>query len=148
MNRKKNKFMQDKLDFKINKEKRTVVCIASGCQFDLINDIISNISSENQYTKKIILRGLIDIDNDELLLKDKYIGIATCSPFDKFDEEYGKQLAIKKMRFKYNLAKYRKISKLCREYDKIWMVLDNMVSNAEEKTAKAEEYLHNCINKS
>ena len=45
--------MRDKLDFNVNKEKRTVTCIASDCKFDIVNDLTKKLSSEKIDTQMI-----------------------------------------------------------------------------------------------
>jgi len=67
--------------YKINKEKRVVVCIITYCRYVASNRLYKYASHyEQDYNKEDI--------------KDTYIGIAKCSPEDEWDEEKGKRLAL------------------------------------------------------
>ena len=76
-------------EYKVNKEKGTVVCI---------------ITTVNDIPFKLAKYGLADDDynEDEYDIRI-YKGIAKCSPEDTWDEAYGKRLA------EYRAAKARKI---------------------------------------
>ena len=84
-------------EFKVNKEKRTVVCI---------------ITTKEDFLKKIVKYGFMSfLDRlplewndfrDEDLDVRKYVGIAKCNPEDEWDENYGRQLA------EYRAMKQRK----------------------------------------
>ena len=65
-------------EYKVNEEKRTVVCIIK-----TTNDISSRLVKYDLSTNEIFL-----FDPDRI-----YKGIARCAPDDTWDEEYGKRLA-------------------------------------------------------
>jgi hypothetical protein len=65
-------------EYKVNKEKRTVVCI---------------IRTYDEIPKKLWKYGLIDEDYDDIHEIREYVGIARCAPEDEWDETYGKHLA-------------------------------------------------------
>ena len=66
-------------EYKVNKEKRTVVCIIT-----TINDIPLRLEKY----------GLVDEDYDDVDFDIRiYKGIAKCAPEDTWDETYGKRLA-------------------------------------------------------
>ena len=78
-----------KTEYKINKEKRTVVCI---------------ITTVNEIPYKLRKYGLADEDYDDIDFDIRsYRGIAKCSPADEWDETYGKRLA------EYRAARARQI---------------------------------------
>lgn len=67
-------------EFKVNEEKRTVVCI---------------ITTVNDMARRLAKYGLADesCDTDDCADVRKYVGIAVCAPEDEWDEAYGKRLA-------------------------------------------------------
>jgi len=69
-----------KIIYKINKEKRLVVCIITGCM-DIAIDRI------NKYSKHYMCEYADIIENE-------YVGIAKCSLEDEWDEEKGKKIAL------------------------------------------------------
>lgn len=69
--------------YKINKEKRVIVCIITGCEEIARRRI-------NKYAPHIDTWW--GFDNCEI--KNSYTGIARCLPDDEWDEEKGKKLAL------------------------------------------------------
>jgi hypothetical protein len=68
-----------KTEYKVNKEKRTIVCIITA-----INDV----------PFKLAKYGLADEEYEDIVLDIRiYKGIAKCSLEDEWDENYGKRLA-------------------------------------------------------
>ena len=66
-------------EYKVNKEKRTVVCILTA-----VNDVPLRLEKY----------GLADEDYDDIDLDIRiYKGVAKCAPEDEWDEVYGKRLA-------------------------------------------------------
>lgn len=135
--------MRDKLDFIVNKEKRTVTCIASDCKFDIVNDLTKKLSSEKIDTQMILISDILA--TDLLLISDTFVGVAKCSPFDTFDEEYGKRLAIRKMRVKYNAAKDKVMNRFWDRYHDVLSILSELSSQYCDTVVKSEEYLQNCL---
>ena len=135
--------MRAKLDFIVNKEKRTVTCIASDCKFDIVNDLTKKLSSEKIDTQMILISDILS--TNLLLLPDTFVGIAKCSPFDTFDEEYGKRLAIRKMRVKYNTAKDKIMDKFWHRYHNVLDILFELSSQYCDTVEKSEKYLQNCL---
>ena len=71
----------------VNRDKRIVVCVLSGCRWNAYNRIKKYVPNYDcPYTK--------------LLIKDEYVGIAKCSPEDTWDEDYGQRLAFARARKK------------------------------------------------
>ena len=69
-----------KIIYKINKEKRVIVCTVTDCTHIATGRIY-------KYAKHYMYE-YADI------IKDKYVGVAKCSPEDEWDEEKGKRLAL------------------------------------------------------
>ena len=80
----------------VDEKKRKVVAYVEGTKYELINFI-----SEN----KGILPDWFDMPklHNKLLMPDKFIGIATCSPDDEWNPEIGKLIAYHRM--KTNMSK-------------------------------------------
>ena len=80
----------------VDEKKRKVVAYVEGTKYELVNFI-----SEN----KGILPDWFDMPklHDKLLLPNKFIGIATCSPDDEWNPEIGKIIAYHRM--KTNMSK-------------------------------------------
>lgn len=79
-------------EYKINKDKRTIVCI---------------ITTIDEIPRRLEKYGLFDDENygdDQDIYIRTYKGIARCAPEDEWDETYGKRLA------EYRAAKARKNS--------------------------------------
>lgn len=122
--------MKSELQYIVNKEKKTVTCIASDCQSDLIKLLEKKTSSVS--------------DNiNDLLKKNKFrmpsviVATARCHPNDIFDEEKGKEIARKKMRYKYSsimsniLIKY--INKIKEVDNFLWGIYLKSTDNMNEK---------------
>lgn len=80
----------------VDEKKRKVVAYVEGTKYELVNFI-----SEN----KGILPDWFDMPklHDKLLMPDKFVGIATCSPDDEWNPEIGKLIAYHRM--KTNMSK-------------------------------------------
>lgn len=80
----------------VDEKKRKVVAYVEGTKYELVNFI-----SEN----KGILPDLFDHPklHNKLLLPNKFVGIATCSPDDEWNPEIGKLIAYHRM--KTNMSK-------------------------------------------
>lgn len=80
----------------VDEKKRKVVAYVEGTKYELVNFI-----SEN----KGILPDWFDMPklHNKLLLPNKFIGIATCSPDDEWNPEIGKLIAYHRM--KTNMSK-------------------------------------------
>lgn len=80
----------------VDEKKRKVVAYVEGTKYELVNFI-----SEN----KGILPNWFDLPklHNKLLMPDKFIGIATCSPDDEWNPEIGKLIAYHRM--KTNMSK-------------------------------------------
>lgn len=87
---------KDDVVYIVDEKKRKVVAYVEGTKYELINFI-----SEN----KGILPDWFDMPKllNKLLLPNKFIGIATCSPDDEWNPEIGKLIAYHRM--KTNMSK-------------------------------------------
>lgn len=87
---------KDDVVYIVDEKKRKVVAYVEGTKYELINFI-----SEN----KGILPDWFDMPklHDKLLMPNKFLGIATCSPDDEWNPEIGKLIAYHRM--KTNMSK-------------------------------------------
>ena len=87
---------KDDVVYIVDEKKRKVVAYVEGTKYELVNFI-----SEN----KGILPDWFDMPklHNKLLLPNKFIGIATCSPDDEWNPEIGKLIAYHRM--KTNMSK-------------------------------------------
>lgn len=107
-------------EFKINKEKRTVVCIIRADD-DIYNIIHKYYHDDNMETTLIPFESKI------------YKGIAKCSPEDEWNEAYGKSLA------EYRAMRKRQVyvnNELKRFYRKKMISLTKLISHGFLKTPK------------
>ena len=108
-------------EFKINKEKRTVVCIIR--TKDDIYNIIRKYYHDNGMMETILIPFESKI----------YKGIAKCSPEDEWNEAYGKRLA------EYRAMRERQVyvnNELKRFYRKKMINLTKLISHGFLKTPK------------
>ena len=85
-----------KFEFFVNKEKKTVACVATD-EDNLANCEILNILHK------------YDIEETGILTNwgnKEFVGVAKCHPEDEFDEEIGKRIAKLKALMKFNHYKY------------------------------------------
>ena len=87
---------KDDVVYIVDEKKRKVVAYVEGTKHELVNFI-----SEN----KGILPDWFDMPklHNKLLMPDKFVGIATCSPDDEWNPEIGKLIAYHRM--KTNMSK-------------------------------------------
>ena len=87
---------KDDVVYIVDEKKRKVVAYVEGTKYELVNFI-----SEN----KGILPDWFDMPklHNKLLLPNKFVGIATCSPDDEWNPEIGKLIAYHRM--KTNMSK-------------------------------------------
>ena len=132
----------------VDEKKRKVVAYVEGTKYELVNFI-----SEN----KGILPDWFDHPklHNKLLLPNKFIGIATCSPDDEWNPEIGKLIAYHRMKtnlsksfFKHAETYYREMlkkiedtvdkindygKKLSVNYERRVNMINEIVGDAEEK---------------
>lgn len=72
----------------VNRDKRTVVCVLSGCRWNASNRITKQVQNYDYFINPY----------GEFRIKDEYVGIAKCSPEDTWDEDYGQKLAFARAR--------------------------------------------------
>ena len=132
----------------VDEKKRKVVAYVEGTKYELVNFI-----SEN----KGILPDWFDHPklHNKLLLPNKFVGIATCSPDDEWNPEIGKLIAYHRMKtnlsksfFKHAETYYREMlkkiedtvdkindygKKLSINYERRVNMINEIVGDAEEK---------------
>lgn len=104
-----------KARYVVNEEKRTVACIIYDCELDLA----SFITKHSMYTNSVRMYGRDYPDLTQYvygLLKSSYSGVAKCSPEDEFSVEFGKNLAYKRARLKYEKDRMNVLMYVCNRY--------------------------------
>lgn len=134
--------MKDELTYYIDENKKTVICVAEDCEYDLINEICPKFSSFSVNDKHIISQ-LIASEAVDLFIDNKFIGKAKCAESDIFDIEKGKIIARNKMRMKYNQSKFKKLLSLCNSLDNILSCLDTNLSFYMDKVDHHENIVSN-----
>ena len=82
------------VNYIVNKDKRTVACVLSGCEDVAKHRVLKYLRTEN-----------CDMFcYDPLYIDNEFVGVAKCAPEDVFDEEYGKRLAFARARQKRDKA--------------------------------------------
>lgn len=74
----------------VNRDKRTVVCVLSGCRWNATYRIEKYVRNSNSFVNPY----------GAFRIEDEYVGIAKCSPEDTWDEDYGQRLAFARARKK------------------------------------------------
>lgn len=98
--------MCPEIKYIVNEEKRTVVAVAVGCQRDALDELL-----KSDYTAKVLLAinfgdmNSVPVIDKDLIMSDKFIGVAHCHPEDEFDFEVGRKIATRKLHKSYNKAK-------------------------------------------
>ena len=122
--------MKSELQYIVNKDKRTVTCIASDCQSDLIKLLGKKTNSLSENVVNLLKM-------NEFKMPSIIVSTARCHPNDTFDEEKGKEIARKKMRYKYSsimsttLIKY--INKIKEVDNFLWEIYLTSTDNMKEK---------------
>lgn len=73
---------KNNVKYYVNKEKRTVACVITGCEWAAYNRVWRYVRLEDSAFK----------------IADEYTGIAKCAPDDEWDEAFGKRLAFARAR--------------------------------------------------
>ena len=139
--------MRNELHYVVDEEKRTVTCVAFDCELDLVFDLFKKLAGVKTNVRNFLFEA---VKTDELLeqflLSKTYVGKATCSHLDTWDEEKGKSIARKKMRIKYNKAKRIKMNRVMKFFNKINNVFNEMNIYSENKIEESIMHLANEIN--
>ena len=103
--------------FVINKNNKTVVCVYEGSARTFINFAESNFkvitACDAYFTQGSQLR-------KKLYMPNKFIGVATCSENDEWNEEIGKKIAFSRMKDKLNRSFFKRANLYVKTIDK-WM---------------------------
>ena len=127
---------QKDCQFYVDIPHRKVVCVYTGANH-LLYDYISSLN------RSLLYEVPVKVFN-RLAMPNTFSGIATCSPEDEFDENYGRLLAFNKMKYKLNSSFFkranlfvntldREIDRIATEIDKVGEGLTNGHNRREEK---------------
>ena len=123
----------------INEEKRTVVAVIESNIFE-VSFLFENAMREfmNVVKNAPIFDPVID---KNYYIKNRYVGIAKCSPNDIFDVEFGKQLALQRAKIKKTSDIEKKFFKIVDALDKLKYIVEkqyyqlyrNWINESERK---------------
>ena len=124
--------------FIVNEQERKVICILENTR-DLVTDFVDINSFDCPFylTKK---------EYEELKIPNRFTGIATCAPEDKWNEELGKAIAFSKLKYKVNASMFKRGDKLVEILDKKVNRIIEQFDAYGEKISANEEKRHNWIN--
>ena len=108
----------DSIKYHVNKEKGVVVAVLK-CDPHEVHDVFCNL------LYKHFNQGAIALYGDKNVIDSRYVGIARCSENDKFDEEFGKKLALARAKVKKSYAIYNKFYNYVEVKDKISEIIEN-----------------------
>lgn len=129
--------MFPEIKYIVNEEKRTVVAVAIGCERDALDEIL-----KSDYTAKVLLAinfgdmNNVPIIDKELILPDKFIGVAHCHPEDEFDFEVGKKIATRKLHKSYNKAKRNVVKNFANRVNRLSENLDITLNKINKRIAQ------------
>ena len=113
-----------KINYVINKEKRTIVAIMTDCEYDILDSLIkAGLYSLYDYGDKV----------KKAMIPNVFRGKAKCSPEDEWDEEAGKKIARERMLAKYYLHKAKKFKQILADFLEATDVLTFFARNSIEK---------------
>lgn len=122
--------------FIVNKEKRKIVCILENTD-ELLEDFIDG------YTLDTLLFSRCK----EVFLPNRFIGIATCSPEDEWDEEFGKRVAYTRMKNSFYKMFFNKaniyIDRVDKEINGLIELLNSLGDRVSANLSKDKQYIEN-----
>lgn len=124
--------MNDCLFF-VNKEKRRVVCRINGTKYNFIN-FLSALPEANFFD--FFREGI----GEKLPMPNSFIGIATCSPDDEWDEELGKKIAYHRAKNNMNRSFFKRVNTFFNALDTRLDRLAETFDKYGEKLSKAADH--------
>lgn len=93
----------------VNKEKRKVICIINHTE-ELFFDFLDYPFRDSLWPQKKNF-------NTKLMMPKSFVGVATCSPEDEWDEELGKLIAFYKAKQKFGISFFKRANLFINELD-------------------------------
>lgn len=129
-----------KVNFYVNKDERTVVCVLSRCS----NDCVSFMRNNSGFNIDSICR-IHDFWVDHSILADagrmpsRFVGKAVCSEEDEWNESVGRAIAYSRARKNYDRSFFRHANAIVTTIDKYLGNLVDVFNTYGDKIAAAEE---------
>lgn len=121
--------------FYVNKEKRKIVCVLEGTRDLLTTFIECNDNADYFWLDKC------------LILPNRFVGIATCSTDDEWDEAFGRTLAFKRLKDSFYTAFFKHADKyadiLNNKLNAIIEDFNNLGIKVEASISKREKEIEN-----
>ena len=135
--------------FIVNEKNKTVVCIYEGCKCDFINFVKNN-------CKLISIFGYYpgtpsEVLYKQMLMPNKFVGIATCGPDDEWNEKTGRLIAFSRMKDKLNESFFKRANTFFGTVDK-WLnetvdLLNTIGDKLENNQNRRHEHIKELVEK-
>lgn len=112
------------MNFYINQEKRTIVCLIDNCQKDVINTIQKSFPLSEDF---FMGHGI------NLNMGNKYVGVAKCSPLDAWNVDIGVKIAKTRALYKYQKDYLKTIGGFMNYYEDCFLKFQKRESNCCSK---------------
>lgn len=124
--------------FIVNEESRKVICILENTKLLFVHfiDDNSNIPAKINSIANLFSNTPASHLYQKLMMPDKFVGIATCSADDEWNEEIGRQIAFSRLKYKVNKSFFKRANTYFTTLDK-W--LDDATEIINELGMKLEE---------
>lgn len=119
-------FSRKDCKFIVNPEKRTVVCIIEHTRHKCVDFINFNMP-EYVYLGQIVKKGW---------MPDRFVGIARCGENDEWNEDFGRELAYRRAKEKFNRSFFKHANSVLNDLDD---ALDNLAVAINGYGTKANE---------
>ena len=129
-----------KVNFYVNKDERTVVCVLSRCADDCVRFMQNNSAFDSGSISRV---KDCWVDHTTLIkagkMPSRFVGKAVCSEEDEWDESVGRAIAYSRARKKYDRSFFRHANAIVTTIDKYLGELVNVFNAYGDKIAEAEE---------
>lgn len=126
--------------FVVDEDKRTIVCYITNTR-DMFRDFVSDFhwalySYMLDYSEK---------KEPFTLMPNRFVGVATCSPDDTWNEEFGKRLAFDRMKEKLHRSFFKRANWFVNEVDFTLNSLVTELNNYGSTLSKVSDVRHKWI---
>ena len=113
--------MKNQIEYKVYKDQGVVVAIAHGCTYDAINRFDTKFVKTTSAYLNISFGSLFSLPDLRFYMPNTVRAVARLHPEDKWDENIGKEIAYKKLCYKYEQAIAKRMRNI---FDVLCGVLD------------------------
>lgn len=128
--------------FYVNEDKRKVVCV-----YDVEENLFGACYADSKYLN-IDLENINDIIRDEMPTKH-FVGVATCSPEDEWNEAIGRRIAFLKVREKYYRSYFKTANRIIDRIDEeiadIACAINDLGERVEDSVYREKERIEQVL---